>query len=376
MVAPRKTTQKSGPTIGQAGKLASVARPAEIAPRLLPWYQQHRRSLPWRESPDPYRVWVSEIMLQQTRVETVIPYYHRFLERFPRLEDLAQSEEEEVLTLWSGLGYYRRARSLRAGAIEIESKHDGKFPDDVTTALTLPGVGRYTAGAVLSIAYGLPVPIVDGNVERVMSRLFCIEGDPRRGAAKQSIWKLAEESLADESPGDFNQSLMELGATVCTPQNPGCERCPLQTLCTAFQNGNVAHYPQLAGTRQPVAITLQVAIVRQRGRFLLQRITNQSFLRGMWMFPFVETASPDALLSVLTNEFGLSFRQETQLPVVRHSITFRRLRVESTVLSPSATISIRGKPSFRWASAAELGASVPVSSLALKIRRALETTDI
>src|SRR5262245_41925451 len=200
----------------------------KLGPLLLPWYQKARRDLPWRRNPTPYSVWISEVMLQQTRVETVIPYYLRFLERFPTLLDLAKASLEEVLAAWSGLGYYRRARSLHAAARHIVKDAGGQFPPDLDRALQVPGVGPYTAGAVLSIAYNLPVPVVDGNVERVLARLL-----RRRAAPVRELQGILRASIPEGRASDFNQALMELGATLCSPRDPACGLCPLGEVCQA-----------------------------------------------------------------------------------------------------------------------------------------------
>ncbi|MBN1442113.1 MAG: A/G-specific adenine glycosylase, partial [Planctomycetes bacterium] len=202
-----------------------------LASRLLQWYGRRRRDLPWRRRADPYAVWLSEVMLQQTRVETVVEYYGRFLERFPTIDDLAAASEEQVLALWSGLGYYRRARSLLAGARQVVERHGGRFPRALADALSIPGVGPYTAAAILSIAYGEPHPVVDGNVERVITRLCRIPGNPRQAPAARRIREIAASWLPAGRSGDFNQAMMELGATVCTARAPRCDVCPVASWC-------------------------------------------------------------------------------------------------------------------------------------------------
>ena len=245
----RKTGAASGKTEARA-EPPKLDGPAIAAIRrdLLSWYDRERRDLPWRRTQDPYRVWLSEIMLQQTRVETVIPYYERFLERFPTVSDLAEAPIDDVLARWSGLGYYRRARSLHEAAGQIVREHAGVFPEDSAEALALPGVGRYTAGAILSIAYGRPEPILDGNVIRILSRWLRLGPE----IPQSHLWTLAEDLVPEERPGDFNQAMMELGATVCTPRSPSCLLCPVQERCEARAEGTPERYPAPKAKEKPV----------------------------------------------------------------------------------------------------------------------------
>ncbi|MBZ0116093.1 MAG: A/G-specific adenine glycosylase, partial [Sandaracinaceae bacterium] len=212
---------------------SSGAEPSARRTKLLAWYDASKRALPWRETRDPYSVWVSEVMLQQTRVETVVPYYLRFMERFPDPASLASAQDDEVMSHWSGLGYYRRARLLIAGVREVVERYGGAIPESAEARLSLPGVGRYTAGAIGSIAFDKEEPIVDGNVARVLARLHGIEDAIGSKNADKQFWLRAEELVRGERPGDLNQALMELGATVCTPRNPDCARCPIREGCAA-----------------------------------------------------------------------------------------------------------------------------------------------
>ncbi len=348
-------------------ELSSRERGA-VARRLLRWYRAERRSLPWRESADSYGVWVSEVMLQQTRVDVVIPYYERFMERFPRLADLARAEEDEVVTLWSGLGYYRRARSLLEGARFVVDRHAGEFPRDPEEALCIPGVGPYTAAAVTSIAYNLPVPVVDGNVERVLTRLFRLTGDPRRAALKRRLKAIAGRLIPRRSASDFNQALMELGATICTPGRPACDDCPLRTTCLARRHGDVGRFPETPPKRKLVPVTLHAAIVRQGGRYLVENTAERGLLKNLWMFPFVEGGGVDDLLRSLGTRLDGTFTVRSRLEPVRHSITFRKITVRPSIVESSTSISTRRRDDFRWARLSDLGRSLPVSSLALKIR--------
>ena len=300
--------------------------------RLLAWYRAACRPLPWRESRDAYRVWVSEVMLQQTRVETVLDYWPRFVERFPTVQALAGAEVEEVLALWSGLGYYSRARQLHAAAAVIRDEHGGTFPMTRQKALTLPGVGPYTAGAVLSIAYGLSEPLVDGNVIRVLSRLFAIEGDPAKGPTKAELWRIADELVPrEESAGDWNQALMELGATVCTARSPRCESCPVAESCVALTSGRTEELPHLAARRAPIEVVLCVLLVRRNGRVLLEQRPATGRMAGMWQLPTLEVENSKSERSGLYPAGwpdGAGLEVGKTLGEVRHSITHHAIRAE------------------------------------------------
>jgi A/G-specific adenine glycosylase len=229
---------------------------------LLAWYDGAKRDLPWRRTRDPYPVWVSEVMLQQTRVETVVPYYHRFLERFPTLRALAEASEDDVLAVWSGLGYYRRARLLQAGVREVHSRYKGLVPEDPEARRALPGVGRYTAGALGSICFDREEPLVDGNVARVLSRIEGIEHPLGSKASEAALWASAERLVRGARPGDLNQALMELGATVCTPRSPGCTRCPVRGHCEASARGAVDALPVPKRRVEPKRVALVAVLAR------------------------------------------------------------------------------------------------------------------
>jgi A/G-specific adenine glycosylase len=264
---------------------------------LLAGFDPHRRAMPWRATADPYAIWVSEVMLQQTRVETVIPYYTRFIARFPTVRALADADEPAVLALWSGLGYYRRARMLHAGARHVVSVHQGVMPSDPAMLLGIPGVGPYTAGAIASIAFGLPEPVLDGNVERVLSRLFAIEGDPRGAAVRARLWSLARAFATHPRPGEVNQSLMELGATVCTPSSPRCMLCPARPWCAAQARGEPARFPEKAKKRPPRVERWTAHHVRDaRGHVLLgPPPAGLDRWNGMLLPPLDQGRSPAAL---------------------------------------------------------------------------------
>jgi A/G-specific adenine glycosylase len=239
--------------------------PAEIKSfqrRLLSWFAKRKRDLPWRRTKDPYRIWLSEIMLQQTRVAAVIPYYQRFLEKFPTVQALARAKTETVLSRWAGLGYYSRARNLQGAAKEIVARHAGKFPREYGEALALPGIGRYTAAAVLSIAYEEPFAVLDGNVARVLARIGAVRGDLRAPALWRSLEAEAQDLLARKSSGDWNQAMMELGATLCTPKSPRCVECPVSAWCRARKLGVAGEIPDARIKRATVNLTIAAAVLR------------------------------------------------------------------------------------------------------------------
>jgi A/G-specific adenine glycosylase len=336
---------------------------------LLGWYERNRRDLPWRRTRDPYRIWVSEVMLQQTTVRTAEPYYGAFLERFPTLPALAGEPEEEVLAVWSGLGYYSRARNLHRGAQHVAERHGGVFPRTLEAALAVPGVGLYTASAVLSIAYGQPLPVVDGNVRRVLSRLLALRGPEYRRDGP--YYNRAEELLDRERPGDWNQALMELGATLCTPRRPGCDACPLRKPCRARALGLVAELPEGRARRAPVDVRVAAALVERNGQVLLVRRPEGRLLGRMWEVPQTSLESrglPD-LARELEERHGLKVVPGALAVRARHAITFRRITLEgyrARLVPPVPTDPER----FLWARPEEV-AGLPVSSSTRKLLRGL-----
>ena len=294
--------------------------------RLLAWYRSHRRDLPWRRSRDPYAVWISEAMLQQTRVETVIPYWERFLARFPDVRALAEGTVDEVLALWSGLGYYRRARTLHAAARAIVALHGGEVPRDRGQVLELPGVGPYTAGAVLSIAYGLPEALVDGNVARVLARWFELDGEPGTKAFDGRVWELARALIPSEgSAGDWNEALMELGALVCTPRGPGCERCPVRAHCGARAAGRVEELPRPKRRRATLEVELVVLVDEDRSGLLLEQRPEHGRMAAMWQLPTIELGV-HARIAPLTWPAGARVVLGAPLGELAHTITHHRIR--------------------------------------------------
>jgi A/G-specific adenine glycosylase len=309
----------------------TVAARGKFQERLLAWFRAHRRDLPWRRSRDPYRIWVAEVMLQQTRIAAVVPYYRRFLRRFPVMRSLARAGEQEVLKLWSGLGYYSRARNLRRAAREIVGRHGGKFPRELAAALRLPGIGSYTAAAVLSIAYDVPLAVLDGNVARVLARLGAIRGELRAPRLWKSLGAAAQELLAMRAPGDWNQALMELGETICAPQTPRCEACPVSRWCRAYAQGVVDQIPAPRGKRATVRMKIAAAVLLDpRGRALLVKDPGAHegvLFSRMWQFPAVEVAG-DAeaeLREHLCATLDIAPGPLERLNHARHAVTFRNI---------------------------------------------------
>ena len=275
---------------------------ANLSSAIVKHYKKHKRDLPWRQNQDPYRIWVSEIMLQQTQVKTVIPYFNRWVKRFPTVESLAKAKIETVLSFWTGLGYYRRCRFLHEGAQQTVNEHNGKIPDTPERLQKIKGIGKYTAGAISSIAFGLPAPIVDGNVERLLSRVFRIEHDVKSKEGQTLLWQLAQWLIPPKSASDFNQGMMELGATVCKPKNPDCQRCPLQAYCRAKKHGDIDSFPIKAkriGTKEKKKIPYKVAWLTRRQKILLCRRHANGLFPGVWELPHAETKA--SLKKLFTN---------------------------------------------------------------------------
>ena len=329
--------------------------------RLLGWYDRHRRDLPWRlpvgAGPDarldPYHVLVSEIMLQQTQVATVIPYFHRFVARFPTLKDLADAPEQEVLRLWQGLGYYSRARNLHAAARQAAASDAGDVPPDVQSLLSLPGIGRYTAGAVASIAFGHRAAVVDGNVARVLCRLDRIEADPRAPRTSQHLWRRAEELLPRRRTGDYNSAMMELGAMICTPRSPQCLLCPVRQHCHAFADGVQERIPP---TRQakPTPLLRRTTLCIQCGqRWLIEKRPDCGRWAGMWQFVTIETNGAAVTPSLLRSQFGLRAARLHRIGSVSHALTHRRYEFEVYRCEVRSHPPVQG-PERQWVTLEEL----------------------
>lgn len=266
----------------------------EFQDQFIQWYEQEKRNLPWRYNRDPYRIWISEIMLQQTRVDTVIDYFYRFMEWFPTIEELATAPEEKLLKAWEGLGYYSRARNIQAAAKQIMSEFDGKMPQTPEEISSLKGIGPYTTGAIASIAFGLPEPAVDGNVMRVVSRLFCIEADIAK-ASSRKIFDEAMRKIIDETyPGEFNQAMMDLGSAICTPTSPKCEACPIQAFCLANKRGIQTSFPVKTKKAKPKNVYyISAALQNHSGAYYFEERDSQKLLANMWTFPMVEVTQEE-----------------------------------------------------------------------------------
>jgi A/G-specific adenine glycosylase len=312
--------------------------------------------MPWRRTRDPYRILLAEYLLQRTRIASGTRYYERFLERFPDVATLAAAPEEDVLRAWEGLGYYRRARHFHAAAKVIVRDHGGRIPSDAAALATLPGIGPYTAGAVASIAFGESVPAVDGNVTRVVSRLFRVEADVTTAAGRARIQELARSLVPAERPGAFNQALMELGSTVCVPRRPACPACPLGDVCLARRAGVAASLPRMPVARRPKTVAVSFAYVRSRGRVLLVRRPESEILGGLWSLPGGEMASDDTvrayLRSAVAAQAGLRVDVRDDVAQVAHTFSHRRWTGHVYRCVPRGRADL--PPSARWATADEV----------------------
>jgi A/G-specific adenine glycosylase len=300
-----------------------------LADRLLDWYRQQGRTLPWRGHPEPYAVWVSEIMLQQTRVEAVIPHFERWMGLFPTVKDLAEASEQDVLNAWEGLGYYSRARNLHKAARIVVEKFSGELPHDLETLRSLPGVGRYTAGAIASIAFNLDEPTLDGNLRRVFSRLFDVSEPADSPAGQTILWSLAAEHLPRGQAGDYNQALMDLGATICLPKNPRCLLCPLMEICQARINGTQEQRPVLKPKKETPHYTHAAGVITRNGEVLLAKRPSKGLLGGMWEFPNgrVNGNPAEELEFALETGYGLKVRTGEALAAIQHAYTHFRVTV-------------------------------------------------
>jgi A/G-specific adenine glycosylase len=342
---------------------------------LLAWYDRDKRDLPWRGIDDPYLTWVSEIMLQQTQVATVIDYYHRWLERFPTVESLAQAERESVMELWAGLGYYRRARFLHESAQMVVEEFGGELPDSFDGLQKLKGIGPYTAGAIASIAFGRAVPVVDGNVERVLSRLQAISGDPKSTENQKLYWSLAEELVDPERPGDFNQAMMELGATVCTPSSPSCMLCPVRPHCEGFRSGHPEDLPEPTRRTRQKPVEVATCIVwrpAQGGReYLTIQRPADGLLGGLWEHPTAEVEDDedaDGAASRQLEALGIDVdTARRELGSLVHHFSHIRMTIVAWSLeaSPECTVDAHERP-HRWVDKAALE-QLPMSAAMRKV---------
>ncbi len=315
---------------------------SRFANRLLEWYQENKRSLPWRGHPDPYAVWVSEIMLQQTRVEAVIPYFQRWMERFPTIAALAQAPEGDVLSTWEGLGYYARARNLRRAAQVVVEQYGRELPRDADRLRKLPGIGRYTAGAIASIAFGQDEPALDGNARRVLARVFGVvePADSPRGT--RLLWALAAKHLPNGQAGDYNQALMDLGATICVPTNPRCPVCPVRGMCQARKLSMQAELPMLKAKKSVPHRVMAAAVITRGSRVLLAQRPSNGLLGGMWEFPNGIGRNVETVVRKL---YQLEVQCGKPLGVVEHGYSHYSVSVHAFRCEP---VSVPKAKNLRW----------------------------
>jgi A/G-specific adenine glycosylase len=336
-----------------------------IQARLLRWFKKNQRGLPWRRTKDPYAVWISEIMLQQTQVATVIPYYEKFLKAFPTVRHLAKADLSEVLKVWEGLGYYSRARNLHRTSRIILNHFSGVIPDNRKDLLNLPGVGRYTAGAILSIAYNKEAPILDGNVKRVLSRLFAISGNPVKGETEGLLWQLSELLIPKGKASLFNQALMDLGAMTCTPKDPECLKCPLCGVCKGYASGKPERFPSKAVKKGIPHIEAVAAVIRKNGKVLIQQRPSKGLLGGLWEFPNWPLDGKKGLMEHLKQEvkgaFGLKVKCEGSFGTFKQAYSHFKL-----TLHVFDCYCLNRKTTGRWIPSQKLR-SFPLSRIHRKI---------
>ena len=350
-----------------------MAEPLAVEPRherafrdgLADWFEGARRAMPWRETDadgrrDPYRVWLAEVMLQQTRVDTATPYFRRFVEALPTVEALAAAPQDQVLKLWEGLGYYSRARNLHRAAQIVVAEHGGRVPDTEAAFRALPGVGAYTSAAVLSLAFDRPLAVLDGNVIRVLARVFAVDADVKKGTTRRALQATIDRLLDVDHPGRFNESVMELGATVCTPRSPACAVCPLQRVCVAYASGDPEAYPVSAQAKPVPHHTVVIGLVRDAdGRLLIQRRPEDALLGGLWEFPGGKVEPGEALVDAcrreIREETGLDVSVGREVARVAHAYSHFRITMHAfaCTLAGGVLASASGEPQ-RWVAPRQL----------------------
>ncbi len=312
---------------------------ASVRTVLLQWFEGNQRTLPWRNGYHPYEVWISEIMLQQTQVKTMLPYFHRWMKRFPTVRDVAEAREEEILKLWEGLGYYSRAKNIHRAAAEIMKTHGGTFPENYADILALPGIGRYTAGAVSSIAFNRDRPVVDGNVERIFARFFNLDTPVKDGDNPAFIWRMAGEMIPEGHARPFNQALMELGATICLPRKPACGKCPVSSWCASHRLGITKERPVARKRKGIVPVEVAVGVLFHEGKVLIQKRLPSGLMPGLWEFPggkILPGESPEAALErEFYEELELRVRCRESLTLIRHSYTSFKVALHAFSCEPA-----------------------------------------
>ncbi len=343
--------------------------------KVLKWFDSHgRKNLPWQQEISPYRVWVSEIMLQQTQVTTVIPYFERFMERFPDVNALAAADQEDVLHLWSGLGYYSRARNLHKAANYLVAKYDGNFPDSVDTLSELPGIGRSTAGAIASIAMGIKAPILDGNVKRVLARYKAVSGWPGKAAVARQLWIIADEYTPGERTADYTQAMMDLGAIVCTRSKPICEQCPLVKDCLAYKSGVPTRFPEPKPRKQlPEKSVRMLMVVNSFGEVLLEKRPPSGIWGGLWSFP--EILPEQELYEETIEKTGLTITDAEEWLPFRHTFSHYHLDITPVkAFIKAESPSVQENNRWQWYQPdqpAELGLAAPVKKLISQLKMSL-----
>jgi A/G-specific adenine glycosylase len=351
-----------------------------ISERVLDWYGQHgRRDLPWQVEPTPYRVWVSEIMLQQTRVATVIPYFERFMQRFPDATTLARAAQDQVLHYWSGLGYYARARHLHAAAKQVLDEHNGVFPEDFDAVAALPGVGRSTAGAILALACGQPHPILDGNVKRVLARYHALAGWPGQASVQRQLWALAEQHTPAQASAAYTQAIMDLGATVCRRSKPRCEVCPLHDGCAARAMGREGDYPSPRPKKAlPVRSVCMLLLCNAVGEVLLEKRPPAGIWGGLWSFP--ELDAEDAAVAWCRDTLGIAAHDPECWPEIRHSFSHFHLDITPLLLqarddTPAGVMEDAGRLWYNPTGSGQRGLAAPVQTLLRRLARHRQQRD-
>lgn len=356
-MSPAKARKKKAARRRGASETTAVAPVESLRPirtALLRWYDANRRDLPWRRTSDPYAIWISEAMLQQTRVDTVIPYWERFLERFPTVEDLAEAPLDDVYAVWTGLGYYSRARNLKAAAETVVSDFGGQLPDTAEDLQKLKGIGRYTAGAVASIAFDREEPLVDGNVIRVFTRLLAIREDSAEKQVVERLWAVAAEAVRGPRPGDFNQALMELGAVLCSPRNPQCLLCPVRKHCRIQAEGDPESLPIKKKKAKAKPMRAVAAWIERGGKILVVRRPEEGLMAGLWELPGGEIdpkeEGKERLADVLRERVGVRIQGTESLGSVEHLFTHRRLKLEVFRCQPAkgARVRLDGFAAHQW----------------------------